>query len=89
MLWIPPRKGSPINWGAVASWRAALEPKPPGRILPNPRRMSAELFAAVQTPLFLFQIGPMTTGAVLPEQVELFIERQGNVFHVNKVRRAC
>ena len=76
MLRIPPGKGSPINWGAIASWRAALEPKPAGRILPNPCRMSAELFAAMETPLFLLQIGPLTTGGMFPEQIEFFVVGQ-------------
>src|ERR1035437_8205366 len=77
---VPPGVRRPINWGAAAVGGAAFQPKFIVLALPDAHRVAIELFAAVQAPVFLVEVGPITAHAVVTPQVELLIIRQGDVF---------
>src|SRR2546425_6454330 len=51
MLLIPPRVIGPINRGAVAIGRAALQPEMAGLVLPDAHGVTVELLAAMEAPL--------------------------------------
>src|ERR1035437_380767 len=76
---VPPGVRRPINWGTAAVGGAAFQPKSIVLALPDAHRMAIEFFAAVQTPMFLVEVGPITAHAVVTQQVELLIKRQGDV----------
>src|SRR2546427_8819547 len=80
MFWVPPGIGRPVNRRAVAIGRATFQPERTVLTLPNAGRVTVEFSAAVQAPMFPVQIRPITTHAVVAQKIELFIERQRNVF---------
>src|SRR6185436_7121360 len=60
---------------------SAFQPKRASIILPHPGGVAAKFFAAMKTPLFLVEIGPVTPEAMFPKQVYFFVMWQRNVFH--------
>src|ERR1035438_69853 len=71
VFWVPPGVRRPINWGAAAVGGAAFQPKSIVLALPDAHRVAIELFAAVQTPMFLVEVRPITAHTVVTQQVEL------------------
>ena|SRR5438034_1140564 len=77
MLLIPPRVIGPINRGAVAIGRAALEPEIAGLVLPDAHSLTVELLAAMEAPLRVLQVWPVAI--MVAEQVELFVVGKDDV----------
>src|SRR6266571_2157393 len=77
MLLIPPRVIGPINRGAVAIGRAALQPEMAGLVLPDAHIVAVELLAAMQAPLRVVQVWPVTI--MVAEQVKLFVVGKDDV----------
>src|SRR5688572_17399794 len=80
MVFVPPGIRSPVNWRAIAVGCAAFEPKLSLGVLPNADGMSVKFFAAMQTPMFLFEIRPLAADAVSAKQIQFFVVRKRNVF---------
>ena len=79
MFGVPPGIGSPVNRRALAPGGAAFQPEPAILAAPDSGRVAGELPAAVQTPLFLVQAGPITRGAMTAKQVEFLVVRKRDV----------
>ena len=71
MLLIPPRVIGPINRGAVAIGRAALEPEIAGLVLPDAHSVTVELLAAMEAPLRVLQVWPVAI--MVAEEVVPFV----------------
>ena len=69
MIAVPPGIRCPVNGRAVAAGCAAFEPKFYLGVLPDADGMAVKLFAAMQTPLLLFEIRPLAPDAVLAKQI--------------------
>ena len=83
---IPPRIRRPINWRAVAAWRPALQPELSDIIFPDADGMAVKFFPTMQTPMLLFEIGPLAADAVCAQEVQFLVVRKRNVFGHGKLR---
>ena len=80
MVFVPPGIRRPVNGRAIAAGRTAFEPKSSLGVLPNADGMAVKFFSAMQTPMFLFEIGPLAADAVRAKQIQFFVVRKRNVF---------
>src|SRR5262245_40581880 len=79
MFLVPPWIIRPIDWRAVAGWRAAFQPELALVIFPDAHRMAVETFAAVQTPFLVIEVRPAAGNVVVAQPIQLFVVGQFNV----------